>query len=53
MQPVDAKRAGLLCMNLCSCYDESECKIQHEDDQYQYDKEESDEDECSDERGSA
>ena len=53
MKPVDAKRAGLLCMNLCSCYDESECKSQHDDDQYQYDKDESDEDECSDERGSA
>ena len=49
MKPVDAKRAGLLCMSLCSCYDES----QHDDDQYQYDKDESDEDECSDERGSA
>ena len=53
MQPVDAKRAGLLCMNLFSCYDESKCKSQHDDDQYQYDKDKSDEDECSDERGSA
>ncbi|CAH3151769.1 unnamed protein product, partial [Porites lobata] len=42
------RRAGLLCTDLCSCSDDSECENQHDDDQYQYDEDESDEDECSD-----
>ena len=37
--PCQCRRAGLLCTDLCSCSDDSEC-----DNQYQYD-----EDECSDE----
>ena len=37
--PCQCRRAGLLCTDLCSCPDDSEC-----DNQYQYD-----EDECSDE----
>ena len=43
------RRAGLLCTDLCSCSDDSECENQHDDDQYQYDEDQSDEDECSDE----
>ena len=37
--PCQCRRGGLLCTDLCSCSDDSEC-----DNQYQYD-----EDECSDE----
>ena len=43
------QRAGLLCTDLRSCSDDSECKNQHDDNQYQYDEDEGDEDECSDE----
>ena len=41
-------RAGLLCTDLCSCSDDSECENKHDNDQYKYDEDESDEDECSD-----
>ena len=41
------RRAGLLCTDLRSCSDDSECENQHGNDQYQYDEDETDE--CSDE----
>ena len=43
------RRAGLLCTDLCSCSDDSECENQHNDDQYEHDEDESDEDVCGDE----
>ncbi|KAL9978164.1 hypothetical protein ACROYT_G015654 [Oculina patagonica] len=43
------RRAGLLCTDLCSCSDDSECENQQNGDLYQSDMDESDDDESSDE----